>query len=234
MFGISGDPGPCDTTSFASAKGVDITVAEAFSISRDRSLAVIQAEGLAYQLALPGGAPQPIDLGVYPAQNFAMSPDGDALFYTASIEPPTLLGALRSGESWKLDATVPKATFVGTPSADEFGPRRMLARLQMTSDQLQEYEDDDGVWTPHGELQKLVGVAAPNLTPDGLSMVYSVSDPTTGDSVVFLASRASMTDWFGDPVAILPGQHSAPQLLDVCRQLFVVDNDGVLRRYDRP
>lgn len=234
VFGLSGDPGPCGSTSFATAKGVDITPAEAFSISRDRTLVVLENEGLAYQLVLPGGQPEAIDLGVYPAVSFSIAPEGGSLFYTAMIEPPLLLGAVRSGATWSLDATVPSGTYVGTPSADEFGPRRVIARLRDARSDLQEYEDDGGVWIAHGDTHPTDAQFAPNLAPNGLTMVYAALDPATGLPAVFVATRSSMADWFGAPTSILPGAHSAPQLLDMCRELYVIDDDQTLRRYDRP
>ena len=235
VFGLSGDPGPCASTSFAHATGTEITVADDFSISRDRSLVVLARDGLTYQLALPGGDPMLVDLGVYPAQSLAMAPEGNALFFTAPLEPPLLLGALRAGEGWTLDATVPRGTFVGTPSASEFGPRRLMARLRPGAPEIQELEAVAGVRTQHGEPLELGGNYAPNLTPDGLSMVYVANDPDTGvPGAVFLASRASLADGFTNSVLILPGAHHAPHMLDVCRELYVVDDDQVLRRYDRP
>jgi hypothetical protein len=234
VYGLAGDPGPCSATSFAAATPVDLVAAEDFSITRDRSRAVITANGLTAEVALPSGTITPIDLGVYSDLSFAITPEGDALFYTASIEPPLLQGAVRSGAQWTLGTRVPPGTYAGTPSADEFGPRRVLVRLRDARELVEEYEDDAGVWLPVGDPHLVAGAYAPNLTPTGLTMVYAADDPATAAPAVMLATRASVADWFGEAIAILPGAHRSPQLLDVCRELYVVDDNQTLRRYDRP
>jgi len=56
----------------------------------------------------------------------------------------------------------------------------------------------------------------------------------TGEWGVYMATRNGVDDWFGDPVVILPGMHTSPQLLDSCKALYAVDGDQVLREYDQP
>jgi hypothetical protein len=89
-------------------------------------------------------------------------------------------------------------------------------------------------WQPVGDVRLIGGNYAPNLTPSGLDMLYQ-DDPGDG-AAVFIAHRPSTAVWFGPPVAILPGVHSFPQLLDHCRSLYALDitvDEQVVRRYDR-
>lgn len=232
VFGLDAEERPCDGSSFAAATPVDITAANMFSVSWDRSLVVFVTDGIAYERALPDGPPTPIDLGIYVDMALALTPEADALFFTAAIEPPVLMGALRStAGAWSPAPVVPRGTFAGTPSADAFGPRRLLVRLRFGLPDVQEYEDDAGKWMPVGAPHAVDGGFAPNLTPNGLTMVYV--NPAGELPGVYSASRPSTAEWFGPPVAILPGGHQQPQLLDKCKQLFVVDDDQVLRRYDQ-
>jgi hypothetical protein len=238
VFGLEGDPGPCDATSFAAAMPNAITAGEAFSISRDQATIVLQRDGLTYQASPIDADATAIDLGVYSDAAFSMAPEGTSLFYTAMIEPPLLRGALRGSDAWQLDAPVPGGTFAGTPSADEFGPRRVLVKLHQATDDVQEYEDDNGVWTPVGDVRQVPTTFAPNLTPTGLTMVYWQYAPGGGDvpdsSGVYLASRGSTSEWFGDATLILPGDHRAPQLLGACTALYTIDSTSEVERYDRP
>jgi len=210
VLGIDASVKPCGNDSFASVKPAAIGTADTFSLSWD-------------------GTPAPIDLGVYVPIPIALTPEADAMFYSAMIEPPVLQAAVRGGSTttWNVDAIVPTGTFAGTPSAADFGPRRVLVRLRADQASVQEYEDVAGSWQPVGDAHDVDGAFAPNLTPSGLDMVYAASD------AVYVAHRASMSQWFGDPVAILPGAHASPQLLDQCRELYVVDPPQVLDRYAR-
>src|SRR5262245_57758997 len=86
-FGLTDDPAPCQPASFETARVTDITNAEQFSVDWDQKLAIVAADGMTYQLALPDGAPVPIDLGPYSGVALSLAPEGDALFYTATVEP---------------------------------------------------------------------------------------------------------------------------------------------------
>jgi hypothetical protein len=109
-------------------------------------------------------------------------------------------------------------------------------RIRMGGE-LQEYEDQDGLWKPIGDTHEFNGLFSANLTENALTMVYAGMQDD-GTSAVFEATRASTSDWFGTPTMILAGDHHDPQLVDDCHKLFVVDpaTDGgvfsVLRHYD--
>jgi hypothetical protein len=245
IVGLDESPAPCGTASFAKAKVTPITPADDFSISWSLTFAVIVKGGWPYEVALPNGTPVDIDLGVYDDVGMSINPEGNAVFYTAMADVPILHAAVRTSPgNWKEDPILPYGSFAGTPSADEFGPKRVLVILQgVLNAQLQEYENDAGIWNPVGDPHAPIAARAPNLTPNGLTMLYT--DDTGG---VAMATRKSTADWFGDPVTILPatdnpGDHHAPQLLDQCRQLYVVDSapgqtgadaaGGMLMRYAR-
>jgi len=238
VFGVDGDATPCEVSSFASATPVDVTVAEDFSFDWEETFGVVQVDGQQYELSPKDAALTPIDIGPYQAFGLSLTPEGDALFYTINIEPPTLKGALRGGAAeWRTDAGVPRGTFAGTPSADVFGPRRVMVRMRPGVDldgidqPTQEYEDQNGVWTPVGPGRVIRTDRAPNLTPDGLTMIYPSFDET-GEPGLYVEQRSSTSAAFGAPVPILAGAFTNAQLLGRCSRLYATDTT-MLRRYDR-
>jgi hypothetical protein len=225
VFGVAVDSKPCDDGSFAHAKPAELVAADSFSVSWDEDQIVYSVDGLVYQRALPDGTPVKIDVSIYPPAALALAPEGDALFLTAEEEPP-LLQAATHDATWTVDPIVPAGTTAGTPSAAEFGPRRVLVRQHAMDPDVQEYEADGAAWHPVGDPHPVAGERAPNLTPSGLDMVYA------DDTGVFVAHRATTDAWFGAAVQILPGRHAFPQLLGHCRALYAADA-GMVRRYDR-
>jgi hypothetical protein len=225
VAGVEIERAPCDAGTFAGIPTSDVVAATGFSLSWDRDLLVYSDDRAVFQQRLPGGDPTPIDLGIYDVGELALAPEGDALFFTQQIEPPIVAAALRDGTSWTFDGVAPAGSFAGTPSSPEFGPRRVLVRLAMGG-AVQEYEQDGNTWVPVGPTQTVDSAIAPNLTPSGLDMVFASHDG------VLVAHRASVGDWFGEPLLILPGEHQFPQLLDRCRELYTLD-DLVVRRYAR-
>lgn len=237
-FGLDEGPEACELSSFESAASVDLINANDFSVDWDQRFAVVIRNGAAFELELPNGLPLPIDLlGLYVNDGMAMTPEGNAMLYTSLIEPPILNGALRaSAGSWTAAPAVPRGTFAGTPSADVLGPRRILVKMRQLDVTVQEYEDDSGRWVTVGEPHDLVATLAPNLTPNGLTMVYSGFDEA-GAPAVLGATRATTSEWFGPPTVLLAGDHHSAQLLGQCKQLYTIhysDEMGAqLRRYDR-
>ena len=237
-FGVGGDPDPCELASFDKARSTDINMASTFSVDWDQRFAVVDLNtGLFAELDLPAGTSRLIDLGPSSPLSLALSPEGSALLYTTGGEPPILEGALRGEPGmWKLGARVPTATFVGTTSADVFGPRRALARIRPFDTELQELEDDNGTWVPVGDPHPFEGQSAPNLTPNGLTAVFAVRTPTETSftSEIYGMTRASTAEWFGAPVKILANdKDSAPQLLGHCERLYTIHDENMMRRYDR-
>lgn len=233
VLGVGSNAGPCGDESFAQAAPTDLVAAEKFSVSWDRDRIVYLAGSFIYEKRLPDGEPTPIDVSLYSPLTLALAPEGDAMFLTADIEPPLLQAAVRSSAArWTPDAIVPAGTMAGSPSAAEFGPRRVLVRLRDGLPEVQEYEADDNQWRPVGDVHAIGGNDTPNLTPSGLDLVY---DDSSGDSPgVFVAHRRSTGVWFDAPVAILAGAHRYPQLLGRCRALYTLDlDDFTVRRYDR-
>jgi hypothetical protein len=239
VFGLSGgELKVCDDSSFATSKPHRVSPGYAFSVTWDRDR-IFYMTGPTYEMSLPDGTPHAIDIGPYQPDVMAVSPEGDAMLFTVFLEPPELHVSLRaSSTTWTADALVPFGTYAGTPTAAEFGPRRVLVRLRAGAPDVQEYEADGNSWRPVGDVHPIDGSVAPNLTPAGLDMVFAAT--IGSDSGVFIAHRASTAEWFGPPALILAGAHDSPQLLDRCRELYVVEasadpNDGgrVVVRYDR-
>lgn len=230
VFGIDAEETPCELGAFG--EGVDVIAAEDFSFDWEETFGVVVQSGAAYEMNPVDATLAPIDIGPYVNHGLALTPEGDALFYTIVVEPLTLKGALRGATSWRLDASVPRGTFAGTPSADVFGPRRVMVRMRAGSDEpVQEYEDISGVWTPVGDGRAMTTLRAPNLTPDGLTMVYA-GVTETGEPGVFAEQRVSRSAAFGPPHQLLAGEVQAVQLLGRCQRMYTSDGT-TLRRYDR-
>ena len=228
VVGMSSDPRPCGNASFV-GKPTAIVPADAFSIDWDQRIAVLVENGLPFEYSLADKKQSAIDLGGYVDTSLSLAPEGDGLFFTAMIEPPTLMAAALEKSVWHTGQQAPRGTFAGTPSADVFGPRRVLVRLRDGQPTVQEYEDQNGVWAAVGDPHDLPGIAAPNLTPNGLTMVYAGGADNPG---IFQATRPATSAWFSDPQLVLTGDHLAPQLLGRCSNLYVLDG-GTLTRYDR-
>lgn len=241
-FGVSGQPEPCELGRFANPEQTTIVGAMRFSVDWDQTFAVIEREVGTFEVSLPDATLTPIDLGLYMTSSLALAPEGSSLLYTVSVEPYELRGALRLGDGeWQLDAEVPRGAFAGTPSADAFGPRRVLIREELGDTDLQEYEvDDTGHWVRIGSPFPFPGEYAPNLTPNGLTMVYSDVD-NEGVPGVYAASRDDVDSAFGDPMLLRVGDLRSPQLCGRCQQLYAIvpnpEPDGVDRsllvRFDR-
>jgi hypothetical protein len=233
VFGVTGEATPCDLGAFDSATPEDVSPAEDFSFDWEETFGVVQLDGATYEIDPTDAALTPIDLGPYINGGLALTPEGDALFYTILIEPLTLRAALR-GEptAWVTDAGVPRGTFAGTPSADVFGPRRVMVKMRPPPDtEVVEYEDVGGRWSVIGAAPAIEALRAPNLTPDGLTMVWT-SRPVDGEHAVFAAQRSSTKAPFGEPVKLLAGDFANAQLLGRCKRLYT-DDSLMLRRYDR-
>lgn len=236
-FGVDAEPDPCDLGTFNTARTTDIAPAFRFSVDWDQRFAVVAHDDSTFaELSLPDAHETPIDLGLFTSVSLSLAPEGNALLYTANTEPMQLEGALRGGRGeWKLGARAPAVTLVGTPSADVFGPRRMLARMHEYDEKLLELEDQNGTWVPIGDAHDFASDSVPNLTPNGLTAVFTRSVPLETGVVydVYGMTRPSTNDWFGVPAKILEAsQDQVPQLLGHCDRLYTV-HDGTLRRYDR-
>jgi hypothetical protein len=237
VFGLDESPAPCAPDSFAQAKATDVIEAEQASVSWALDRAVITRSAIAFEVSLPPGEPVAIDIGPYSTYALSLAPEGTSMLFSSEEEPPVLYAADRGNAGWKVDTNVPVGTFAGVPSADAFGTRRVLVRMRMTGP-IQEYEDDSGTWTAIGELHDYDGDFAPNLAPNGLTMVYAGVD-ADGNAAVFQATRANTESWFGAPTVILAANATDPQLLDRCHSLFAVvpttadaNTPTMLRRYD--
>jgi hypothetical protein len=237
-FGVGGDPDPCELASFDTTRPTEITSAFRFSVDWDQRFAVIVGnDGLNAEIELPNGTSHPIDLGPYNPINLSLNPEGTALLFSTATEPVLLEGALRASPgSWQPAARTPLATYAGTPSADVFGPRRMLARMHSFDETVQELEDQNGTWVPVGEAHMLASETPPNLTPNGLTAVFARATPAeTGIATeIYGMTRPSTDVWFDEPVKILAnGNDQSPQLLGHCERLYTIHNGDTLTRYDR-
>jgi hypothetical protein len=241
VIGLESKIEPCRPVLVDPETGTDIVDATSSSIDWDEQFAILRTPGAEVkQYTLPDGplTESAIDLGIYDRQALALVPEGDALFFTAAIEPPILQGAVRVGQTWRLVDELPVGTMAGTPSAREFGPRRVLVRLRMSKPEVQEFEEVAGRWEPIGSPLLLPGDEGPNLTPNGLTLVFQGTIALTdegGASLlegIFVAGRATVDEPFDEPELILDGNYNSPQLLGRCSRLYVVDQPTArLRRF---
>lgn len=221
-----GDTQACEVAAFDHVRSTALLAADDFSIDWDEKYAVLDIGGLPYEYRFDG-MPAPIDLGPTIPMTLALAPEASGLMWTTGGDPQLLMAAgSHDGTTWTTGTRVPKGTFAGTPSADSFGVRHLLVRLRYSEPAVQEYVDDNGVWMPTGDPHDIAGDVAPNLTPNGLTVVWSDADG------VHEATRDSIDTWFGKDTLVLAGAHTAPQLLGHCNTLYTID-DGMLTRYRR-
>jgi hypothetical protein len=219
-----GDPQKCEIASFDHVKSQTLVAAQDFSVDWDEKYAVLGGTDGTYEYHF-NGAPTKIDLGPTIQTALALAPEADGVMWTSGGDPELLMAAgSHDGTTWTTGARVPRGTFAGTPSADSFGTRHVLVRLYDGQPSVQEYVDDSGVWHTAGDPHDVPGDLAPNLTPNGLTMVWSDADG------VHEATRDRVDAWFGKDALVLAGAHRAPQLLGHCDSLYTVDN-GMLTRY---
>jgi hypothetical protein len=237
VWGLSGEPGPCDLTAYDQAIASDL-------VSNLHVTVAAQAERLVFtnpanqtfEQPLAGGDPIAMSLGVYDPFTLALAPEGELLFHSASLEPPLLQVAERGADgTWRPSTRVPpKGVFAGVPTAADFGDRRVLVRTRFGRPEVQEYVDDGVRWVPVGEPFEVPGPFAPNLTISGLTMVFTAGEPSTGFQVL-AANRNSVDDAFGEPSAL---HRSDVELADAqlagkrCDTMFVSEG-GTLKRLER-
>lgn len=232
VFDVSAESTPCDLAAFDEDNAIDVSPAEDFSFDWQQTFGVVMIETSTFEIDPVTSELTQIDIGAYMSRGLALTPEGDALFFTAVVEPPELKGMLRGDEGvWVVAPAVPRGTYAGTPSADVFGPRRVMVKLRDGTDEVQEYEDVSGRWMPVSGVLSIATARAPNLTPDGLTMVYP-GTTTVGEPAVFAAQRASTAEPFGEVTQILPGAFAGVQLVAQCQRLYATDG-LMLRRYDQ-
>lgn len=243
VFGLDGTDLPeCELASFRDVQPVTVVEnTEVFSWDRERDHLVIAADGSAFELDADFPAERTvIDLQPnYQMTTVSLAPEGDQIFYTASIEPPQLFSARRDEVGgWRFDRNVPSGGGAGTPTLALLGPRRILVRVSFYANEVQEYEEQDGgTWKPVGDRHIVNADTVVNLSSDGLTMVYDGYDAEARRGV-FAAQRSSLGEWFRGTIQILAGTHPSPQLSDSCEILHAIgDGDGTtpraLVRYER-
>jgi hypothetical protein len=222
VFGLTGYEVPCDLHAFT---GSAIPVVAASDVARDDADLILGiADGAPFELAA-GGTPQPIDLGVYVPVGLGLAPEGALLLFSGAIEPPLLQSARRVGSGvWVVGGDVPAGVYAGAPTATELGPRRTLVRIDAATADVQEYiQTDLGTWQPIGAVLEVDSLFAPNLLPNGLTMVYAGTDSAGGAAGVYAAQRAALDGRFGAPRLLYAGAFDSAVLSAQCDALTVGD-----------
>jgi hypothetical protein len=166
-----------------------------------------------------------------------LAPTGDEVFFGAqrsSSETQDLLHSRFDGQIWgpptpvTLSFLASAAIIPGTPS--QTTPRRMIIQIDDVVDELVEASPDNWVVTPVPELASMT-VIDPNLTPDGLHVVFVGQGPT--GFAVMIADRVAVTEDFGTPRILLGVPATAilnsPVLSKDCSVLYVSMNNVVHR-----
>lgn len=256
VWGLSGEPPACDLGegAFDGAERTDLMMAvEDFSVAVENDRVIGTRDAATFEIELDfGGAPVPIALGeaAFVKAGFGLAPEGDLLFFSNEVEIPELQIATRTEAGWTVSVTreKPAGLRAGTPTALVFGARRVLVRVgeagvvdgEVVRD-VQEYVEDGDRWRAVGPRQSFPGSFAPNLTPNGMTAVFTDVDED-GRAVVAIATRDSVSDAFAGRTVIYRGDPAfairTAQLRDddivgkQCGTLFVAEGNQ-LRRYDR-
>ena len=241
VWGLSGEPSACELRSFDGiAEREMITDGERFTVDAAGKRSILDFSGTQFERTLDVEIDDrvQIQIGDLIATRFlSLAPEGDVLFHSRSAEPMHVEIATRTAEgSWvAVDRTPPKGAIAGVPSALEFGPRRVIVRTRQVGSGILEYEDDGSSWVPIGEETPFPGGLPPNLTPNGLTMVYVDTDPQSGQPAVFAASRDSLSDAFGEAklLRVTAGAATAQLVGNKSCDTLYVSETGALRRYDQ-
>lgn len=237
VWGLSGEPSACELRSF---DGIDdremITDGDQFTVSSSGKRAIVDATGKQFERELDVEVTVEITVGLPTTKFISLGPEGDLLFHSQPAEPMHIEQATRTSDGIWIEAArnPPKGAIAGVPSASEFGPRHVIVRTRGVGSGILEYEEDGDAWLPVGDEQPFPGALPPNLTPNGLTMVFVDADPATGEPAVFAANRASVSESFGEPrlLRVTAGGKSGQLLGNSCDTLFVSES-GALRRYDQ-
>jgi len=165
----------------------------------------------------------------------ALRPDGNELF-ARELNSSTIWSSTFAQGAWAAPTQVsgpfPSDGLASTPAA--VGTSGDLHMMIWDDTTLQEFARTAGTWSAVGPVLSptdLIGedsmLAAPQLTPDGLSLVFLAGNASTK---VYFSHRASIDADFPLPAtAILSPSELiySPYLTENCRDLYLVDDDGV-------
>ncbi|MFN0251049.1 MAG: hypothetical protein ACKV2T_29510 [Kofleriaceae bacterium] len=163
-----------------------------------------------------------------------LAPSGDLLFARSVAIVSRIRAFRRGGNSWAIEpastAGLPmelatNVNFASPPSASP-DRRLMLHRGADGATVFTEYRDNAGTWTMVRDYQPNdLGVGTfehPNMTPDGLHLVYIGATAVGGANKIWHATRASTATPFDAPVIIDvdSADLSYPHLAADCSRLY--------------
>jgi hypothetical protein len=168
----------------------------------------------------------------------ALRPDGNELF-AREINTTTIWSSTKSGSTWATPVQMtggwPSDSLASTPAA--VGTAGDLRMMIWDDVQLQEYSRASGTWTSVGTAMtptQLVGqnafLAAPMLTPDGLSLVFLANLGGSSLTVYYLHRASTSAAWPLPATAIYASTAIySPYLTANCADLYLLDNDKLAR-----
>ena len=168
----------------------------------------------------------------------ALRPDGNELF-ARETNTSTIWSSVRMGATWAapVQAIGPwfSDSLASTPAA--VGAAGDLRMMIWDDVQMQEYTRTGGTWTAVGSAMMantLTGqnanLAAPSLSPDGLSLVF-IANPGGPNETVWYTYRADVSSAFAMPATAIHGPTVtyAPYLTADCADLYLVENSKLVR-----
>lgn len=169
----------------------------------------------------------------------ALSPEGDELFVRRRVGVTTdyaILRYTRDGSQWKRAEIVPipigGQDQLGVPTRRE-PTRRMVIHRGGAIEEFREYEEGVGSWQLVGTytrpMLQVMLFANPNITPDGLRLVFSATTDVVTRYKALIADRPDVTSAFGPArlMVELPGDITDPFMTNDCWRLYFNASPGL-------
>ncbi|MBV8762574.1 MAG: hypothetical protein JO257_35140 [Deltaproteobacteria bacterium] len=216
---------------------VVLTPAEEVALPTRASFTITGMSGWLFERDASFANPQMIDLGPYLIATPSVTPEGDELFYTPSIEPMMLHTAHRiAPDQWIDMHDAPPGAMAGRPSA---GPmRRVFVDANGVGLGWQEYKQTASGWTAVGapvDATALFGAdhggSQLGLSDDGLLLLFTASAP--GDFTLRYAVRTSLDEPFQTSTLLLDGVHRDASLSEDCTTLTTIEGQNVGEAIER-
>lgn len=169
----------------------------------------------------------------------AISPEGDELFVRRRVGVTTeyaILRYARDGSQW----TRVEVLAIPIGGQDQFSvptrrtqSRRIVVHRGGAIEEFREYEDIGTSWQLVGtytrSMLQVMLFSSPNITPDGLRLVFSATNDTVTRYKAMIADRSEVTSSFGPArlMVELPGDVNDPFMTNDCSRLYFVASPGL-------
>ena len=231
------DPKKCpgrDTAPVFGGSMVDVAPSTciSYSLSAAGDLALVDCAGMINQGSMEGGfAPvlfvsDPGDLAVP-----KITPEGDEMFVRAGSRAPIIdIYKKVAVATWRFTATTGVSgdadMSFSAPSSRSSGRRIIIATATLSPPQFDEYVATGTTWmferTHTADMLGVAQMRQPDLTPDGLHLVFSGS-VDSGETSIFYVSRSSVEEQFttASPLALKVTNPQWPHMTSDCARLYI-------------